>query len=81
MQGLREQPLQPRFECHDFQVLTGREDLLDNRATEGNAHQHRQFGRILRTRRVFRQRFDDGAHVADIDTLFKQVLQDALHGG
>ncbi len=27
------------------------------------------------------QRLDDGAHVADADALFQQVLQDPLHGG
>ena len=75
LQRLQQQTLQCSIEADHLHFVIAREPLLGNGAAQRYADHAGQLLRIVLHRRVFRQRFDNGAHIADRDALDQQVLQ------
>ncbi len=72
---LRQYPFEVRIKTHHLHFAGAGEPLLADRAAERKANDGGQLMRIADLRRMFGQRFENRAHVADGHTFFQQVLQ------
>ena len=81
LQRLQQQTLQLGIQTDDLNLAVAREPLLRDRPAQRHSHHGGQFIRIALRRSVLRQRFDNGAHIADGDALGQQVLQHLVQRG
>ena len=81
VQRLAEHLLEVAVQADYMQFVLAREPLMGNGAAQRHAHLGGEFVGVGVLAGVFRQGVEDGAHIADRDVLFQQVLQQALQHG